>query len=416
MKPLAWLRNISRNEKGNVLVIGASVMPLIIAGAALAVDTIQIGVWNRQMQRAADSSALAGAYALTQLTDPANETDFVTDAVHRDLDRNYFPTLSETEIVEIGPRLGFDRTVRVRITTDPVVPFIGFFTGAPATIAVEATAAIIQDGNFCVLSLYDGDEPGIDLNGNAEVDLGCGVAANSGGEEAVTAGGSSALTARPIMARGGLRGSSNNFVSPTTLQPHSARQEDPFINLPHPPVPNNCTALSVGTQDTVTLPTGNYCFSSADIKGTLNIGTGSQVTVYGGNLSFGAQANVTAPKTNWFMTGPDGAAGDLEWNAQATLNLSAPTSGEFANILFYRDRRASNVEIKINGGASATLSGAFYFPTSDITFTGHAGLQVSCLQMVGQILRFRGTSSINNSCNVPGADDGFELTYVRLVG
>ena len=59
-------------------------------------------------------------------------------------------------------------------------------------------------------------------------------------------------------------------------------------------------------------------------------------------------------------------------------------------MLFYRDRRASNIEIKINGGASSNLTGALYFPTSDITFAGNSGMDVKCLQMVGQKLKFRG--------------------------
>jgi hypothetical protein len=401
-----------------VLIISAAVMPLFVAAAAFAVDTIQISVWNRQMQRAADSAALAGAFALTQSSDPDGEVEFTVDAVHRDLDENYFPTLSQAELVDIGPRLGYDRTVRVRLTTQPVVPFIGFFTGAPATISVDATAAIVGDGTFCVLSLYEGEDPGIDIGGNANVNLGCGVASNSIGEEGVTATGSSSLTATPIMARGGLNGAKNNFVAPTTLQPHAAAQSDPFAGVPNPsPNASDCTAtLDVGTQDDISLPTGNYCYASANIKGKISFGAGSTVTVYGGDLDFGAQAKVTAPTTTWVMTGTNGAAGDLKMNGQANLNLSAPESGPYDGILFYRDRRATNIEIKINGGSDMILRGAMYFPSSDITFNGNAGLQAHCFQMVGQLLKFRGTATLTNSC--PGAPDqpGFQATYVRLVG
>ena len=61
MRALSWLKDLFSSDRGNVLVVGAAMMPLLIGSAAIAVDTIQIGVWKRQLQRAADSSAIAGA-------------------------------------------------------------------------------------------------------------------------------------------------------------------------------------------------------------------------------------------------------------------------------------------------------------------------------------------------------------------
>jgi hypothetical protein len=115
------------------------------------------------------------------------------------------------------------------------------------------------------------------------------------------------------------------------------------------------------------------------------------------------------------MTSPTGAAGDLIINSQAVLKLTARTDTAYKDILFFRDRRASNIEIKINGGAASKLQGALYFPSSDITFAGHAGMNVKCLQMVGQILKFRGSATINNQCDSGGGGGGFNGSIVRLV-
>src|SRR5215212_2217158 len=100
MRALSWLKDLFSSERGNVLVIGAAVLPLLIGSAAFAVDTIQLSVWKRQLQRASDSSAIAGAYAL------AVESD-THDAIHRDLDKNAFPVLSQEEEIWVGPRFGF---------------------------------------------------------------------------------------------------------------------------------------------------------------------------------------------------------------------------------------------------------------------------------------------------------------------
>ncbi|MFL6863116.1 MAG: pilus assembly protein TadG-related protein, partial [Allosphingosinicella sp.] len=217
----AWteLKSLFKDKRGNALIIGAATLPLVLGSAAFAVDSIQMALMKRQLQRASDSAALAGAYAVAQTVDPV-------EAVHHDLDENYFPILSQPETVTVGPSGTYQQTVRVQLTAKRSLPFMSLFTHSPSTVTGDATAAIVQSGNFCMLSLYDGTDPGIDVNGTADVTLGCGMAANSRGSQAVTAGGSSTITAAPIMAVGGLDGTSNNFVQPTKLQPHSGAQSD----------------------------------------------------------------------------------------------------------------------------------------------------------------------------------------------
>ena len=410
MRALSWLRTLFSSERGNVLVVGAATMPLLIGAAAIAIDTIQISVWKRQLQRAADSSAIAGAYALSL-------DDDTHDAVHRDLDKNAFPVLSQEEAIAVGPRLGFERTVRVTLTATRTPPFMSIFTNRPQTLVADATAALVDDGTFCMVSLYDGTDTGIDANGGANVDLTCGMKANCTGTDCVTAGGSSSIKAFPIASVGGLRGSSNNFVPPTRLQPYSAAQADPFAYLPDPaPNPSSCTGTLTESTD-FSLLGANPCFLAADVQPsmTLNIPDSVQsVTIYGGNIDF--KGDVNANGITFIMTGPDGAAGDLIINSQANLNLTSPDSGDYRGVLFYRDRRASNIEITINGGATSNLTGALYFPSSDISFAGNAGMTVQCLQMVGQKLKFRGGATVTNVCPEGSGASAFQQTVVRLVG
>lgn len=410
MRALSWLRNLISSERGNVLVVGAATMPLLIGSAAIAVDTIQVSVWKRQLQRAADSSAIAGAYALALGDDTHN-------AVHRDLDKNSFPLLSQEEAIAVGPRLGFNRTVRVTLTATRTPPFMSIFTNAPQTLRADATAALVDDGTFCMVSLYDGTDTGIDANGGADVNLSCGMKSNCTGDECVTAGGNSSITALPIASVGGLDGSTNNFVPPTKLQPYSAAQADPLAHLPNPsPNPADCSGTLTESTD-FSLLGPNPCFLAVDVQPsmTLNIPDSVEtITVYGGNIDF--KGDVNGSGVTFIMTGANGAAGDLIINSQANLTLSAPSDGTYKGVLFYRDRRASNIEIKINGGATSRLTGALYFPSSDITFAGHADMNVECLQMVGQKLKFRGGATITNTCPAGGGSSAFQQTVVRLVG
>lgn len=407
MRASSWLKHLFSSERGNVLVVGAATMPLLIGAAAIAIDTIQISVWKRQLQRAADSSSIAGAYALSL-------DDDTHDAVHRDLDKNAFPVLSQEEAIAVGERLGYTRTVRVTLTATRTPPFMSIFTNRPQTLVADATAALVDDGEFCMVSLYSGTDAGIDVNGNSNVNLGCGMKANCTGTDCVTAGGSSSITASPIAAVGGLKGSSNNFVQPTKLQPYSAAQADPFAYLPNPS-PSGCAGVLDENTD-FSLLGNNPCFLSANVSPnvTRNIPDNVEtITVYGGDIDF--KGNVNADEITFIMTGPNGQAGDLIINAQANLVLSSPDSGTYKGVLFYRDRRASNIEIKINGGADSKLTGALYFPSSDVTFAGNAGMEVECLQMVGQKLKFRGSAEITNECPTNGGAQAFRQTVVRLI-
>src|SRR6476620_8502536 len=62
MRMIAFIRKILKDRRGNALAIACAAMPLIVVAAGLATDTIQWTLWKRQLQRAADSAALAGVY------------------------------------------------------------------------------------------------------------------------------------------------------------------------------------------------------------------------------------------------------------------------------------------------------------------------------------------------------------------
>src|SRR5436189_6178692 len=77
----SFLKKLWRNKRGNALVMAGAALPLIIGSAGLASDTIQWVLWKRQLQRAADSAAIAGVYAKV-------EGQSVSSAVSTDLTKN----------------------------------------------------------------------------------------------------------------------------------------------------------------------------------------------------------------------------------------------------------------------------------------------------------------------------------------
>jgi hypothetical protein len=408
-----WWRRVLKDKKGNVLVVAAAALPLFVGAAGLAVDTIHLSVAKRQLQRAADSGALAAAYAIAA----GNSHQ---DAVTADVDqRNRIISLSQAPTIERGPAgtewAGDDQAVRVRLAAERPTPFMGFFIAGSQELIAEATARVFGTGQYCVISLYDGTDSGIVVSGNADVALGCGMATNARGSQAVTAGGSSSVSASPIAAMGNIP-SSNRFAPGTQLQPFSVRQQDPLGHVPNPPAGFCSTPLgAMANQPNATSSFSPGCYSEIDLKGTATLQPGVYY-VNGGDVSFGSQANVTGNNVVIVMTGTNGNAGDFKINGGATLNLTAPTSGPHRGVAFYRDRRAPVIDIKMNGGGNFNIRGAFYMPTADIDMLGNFDMSADCLQIVGRILTFKGTADLRNNCPANSGAGAFTGTTVRLVG
>src|SRR5215211_6852997 len=78
-------RKLWNDKRGNSLILAAAAMPLLIGSAGLATDTIQWALWKRQLQRAADSAAIAGVYDRFANDGATTDTD---EAVDHDLELN----------------------------------------------------------------------------------------------------------------------------------------------------------------------------------------------------------------------------------------------------------------------------------------------------------------------------------------
>lgn len=397
------------------MAIAAVCLPLLVGAAGLAVDTTQWTYWRRQLQREADSAALAGAFAKAQSKDPVV-------AANSDLSRTNTILLSGPADIHSAPTtgafIGNSQAVRVSLTTSQRLPFSGSFMLATPAISASATAAVVSNGDYCALALSPTTaSAGIKMQGSASLNFGCGLATNSQAANAVTAGGSSSITATPVSAVGGLT-ASNNYVGGTQLLPYSLPQPDPFANLPTPS-PSGCQSqVTVGPNTTQTLSPG--CYSGMNLKGTVTLNPGTYY-IDGGSFSVGSQAIVAGDGVTIILTSSSAASNPsliatLNVNGGATLQLTAPTSGTYKGILFYQDRRALDSGADtLNGNASSKLQGALYFPSQELDFSGTSGMTTDCLQLVAYRLTFIGNTSVSNQCPAASGAASFKGVQVRLV-
>ncbi|HYZ47398.1 MAG TPA: pilus assembly protein TadG-related protein [Sphingomonas sp.] len=422
MRAFRLLLRLARAKRGNVIVAAAASLPVVIGGAGLATDTLQWTLWKRQLQRAADSAALSGAYALAQ-SKSASTSATADLARTAELSYSSAPTIQSPPTS--GPGLGNNSAVRIVVQTARNLPFSSLFLSAGPTVTAEATAAVVSNGNYCVISLEPTTAVGITMSGNSTVNMGCGMATNSRATNAVNAGGSSQITATPIAAVGGLAWS-NNYLGETQLKPRQIPQADPYASLPDPDISSTqCNGqMAVPPHDDQSFTPG--CYKKVDIKGTARLAAGVYF-IDGGSFSVGAQGVVVGTGVTIILTSKTASSNPssiatVDMNGGATIQLTAPTTSSpspantYAGVIFYQDRRAvDSGSNKINGNSSAFYQGSFYFPRQEVEFTGTSGMTTDCLQIVGRRVKFSGNSSISNHCP-SGGPRSFTGTAVRLIG
>ena len=416
-------KRLWNDKRGNALVIAGAAMPMVLGSAGLATDTIQWTLSKRQLQRAADSAAIAGVYAIV-------EGQNISDAVTKDLTYNHTTGIafSSTPVVtQPAATSAYTNPVKVDLAIQKRLSFSAMFMAEVPTITASATAAIAPTGKYCVVSLENTSTTGIVDSGNATLNLGCGMITNSTSLNAAIATGSATVNATPVAAVGGIQAARQWGSS--TLLPFTVAQADPYAAVtPAPPTTCANSDPKVGPSGSTDLEPG--CYKGLTLNGPVKLKPGVYY-VDGGTsssnpngLDIGAQAVVdgTAGVTI-VLTNVDPAStviGNLKINGGATVKLTAQDSGPYKGIAVYQDRRAvgdsdsSNSPNLINGNSASVFDGAFYFPSQQVGFNGNSGLTTNCFQLVSRRVDFKGNMTINNNCT--GKPSGpYDGQHVRLV-
>jgi hypothetical protein len=179
----------------------------------------------------------------------------------------------------------------------------------------------------------------------------------------------SAGTNQPLLGTS----TSNNFNgtnATTTLE--FARGQAGFSNA-------NCfRGLTVGSGNTMNLPSGTYYIGEGgmNIQGTLNC------------------SGCTFILTN---VNPSQPVGQITVNSGAATNITAPSTGSYANIAIYQDRSATDTGTnRINGNSGSKIEGAIYFPSQEVIYNGDGTSEFVCTRLVGRRLVFTGNGAISN--------------------
>ncbi|TGQ69886.1 hypothetical protein EN829_029450 [Mesorhizobium sp. M00.F.Ca.ET.186.01.1.1] len=385
-----------RGTSANVATIFALTLPIVVGAAGFGVETSYWYYNSLKLQATADAAAYAGA--LEQISGSDKPT--IVGAATQSAATNGLG--SGTIVVNTPPASGPNtakKAVEVIVGQKLDRIFTSIFTQGQVPEQARAVALITDASKACMLALDPTASQAALFSGSTNVKVtGCSVMANSIASDAIKLQGSAGLQADCLISGGGV--SLSNPVTTVCAAPitQALPAADPFADLPAPAASNPCQNANKPT-----LGPGTYC-NGLSLSGNVTLQPGVYV-IQGGDLKVNANANVSGNGVTIYLAG----ASRVSMNGNATVSLSAPTSGTYSGVLMYGDRTGTGGQSTFNGTADSLLTGALYFPKQQVNYLGNFSGVNGCTQVVADLIQWSGNSTINQDCsslgmrNIPAA-------------
>ena len=384
-------RRFLKARRGNVAIMTALAAPVLIGFCGLGADA---GYWfyrQRDLQGAADIAAYDGTIALSNAATTAAITSASTDGASN----NGWTSAQGTITVNTPPTSGpnqNNQSVEVLLTENEQRFFTALFAQGTVPVNVRAVATYRATQAACMVGLNKSKSMTVQFWGNANADFTqCNIVSDSSASNAFAVGGSANVTAPCVDSVGGSYVTASlTLTSCSSVTTKSHFVYDPYAGLPAPTVGSGC-ANGNGS----TLSAGTYCGLTLQNNVTLNPGV---YVINGGSLKINSNGVINGTGVTFYLT--NGAT--LDFNGNADINLTAPTSGPYSGILFFGDRTQATAINKINGDASSSMTGAFYFPSQEVDFLGNFSGNNGCTQVVADTIYYTGSATFSTNCTGKG--------------
>jgi hypothetical protein len=383
-------------KRGFVLVVMMASTVLLLSLVGLAIDTGRLHLVKARMQTAADAAAFGAVQARN-----ADGSSDVVSVARTNAAANGFSHGQNGVTVTVNnpPASGYytgDATAVEAVIHQDVGTMFMVVAGFP-TMGVTARGVSHRGASpNCVYALDASASPALSASGGATVQVNCGVVVDSSSNTAVTATGGARISATSVSIVGNYTASGGGVVLPTPVV-HAPVESDPFAAVA-PPTVGSCTATnySITSGQVASMPGGVYCGGISVSGGARLTLSGGTYVLKGGGLTVAGNSYLTGDGVLLYNTYGGGYSyGAVSLSGQATVSLSAPTSGPRAGILFFQDRSlASNIASTVSGGATSKFVGALYFPTTSLSYSGGTGTEYTIL--IARTVTFSGQTVLNN--------------------
>jgi Flp pilus assembly protein TadG len=400
MRPsvLDLTRILRRSQSGNVAIIAALGMPMLVGFCGLGIDIAYWFQGSRQLHAAADIAAYDASVSLNE----GGSGSTLTAAATTGATTNGWNSASGTITVNNPPTSGThknSKSVEVILTENMPRYFTALFS--TSTVPIQARAVVTTQGEHdaCVLALNPSAADAITVSGAATLNASnCDVVSNSTSSSGILIKGSGSVTTPCLVSAGGVsvQGAGKYTVNNcTTATTNATPAADPYAGVAEPTHSGACITYTNQT----TLSPGYYCNG-------LSIGSVANVTLQpgtywlGGGFSVGNSAKVTGSGVTIFVT----SGYNVSIGGAATVTLSAPTSGTYSGIAFFGDRSGGGTNT-IGNSAAGNITGVLYFPSQAIDYSGATSNNSSCTELIAYTIDIAASAGFNNGCSGDGVSN-----------
>jgi len=373
-------------ERGQSLIIFILAFFTLCGVTALAVDIGLFLTERREAQNAADAAALAGAQEL-----PGSPAAAILAAREWAQNNGFEHGSGGTAVNVTTPYQNNPGKVKVEISAKQpayfarVLGFEEFDVGASAAAEREAGpgiyALIVLDKSKCAALNNTG-------SGNIQIQGG-GIMVNSSCATGFRHAGNGNIETdvNHYYEEGGWVDQGSGNVTPQPA-PRSSRVEDPLEDLVQP-VPGAPAPGTEGTADNPkltlinnsndrTLYPGTY-YGGLKLTGSGNVTLEPGLYIMaGGGMEFAASGNITGSNVTFYNTNdpakPTGAGdyGRFKIVSSGNVDVSAPSAGPYATLLFWQDR--NNTLSFMHAGSGNIGPGIIYLPEAKLDESGSGNL------------------------------------------
>jgi hypothetical protein len=463
-RPLPVVGKLARDNNGATAIMLAVALSGIVGFAGLGSEVAGWYYTTRSMQGAASSAAASAAAELAAATvggssisnDQLTHTgravsatfSFSNGVSSTTVTVNHPPaTTTGLDSARCDSRLGgFNCYVEVAISQPQPALLSSLFMSSGPTIAARAVALANTGASDtgCVLALDGVASRAANAGGSGTLNFtGCAIYSNSNASDGIYVGGSGTVNAQAAYVVGGISGTVN-----TTDGSYTGRNPalDPYRNVAVPDSSTTCNGWTPNGNQNLHLAGGNSatlypstaggtCAVPHDIKmdggSTVNLCPGVYVFKSGASLTMSGNgagslvlnapptATTTPPMSSVLcpndtsggvtivLANGSSGPGIINFNSQATINLTAPTTGATQGIAVFQARTActgtgngnNGCGSSLQGGANQNITGAIYLPNNSITYSGGSSTGgAQCTQLIADTITFSGGSTFNSNC------------------
>ena len=437
----------SSSERGASAILVASSLTLIFGVAALVLDIGNARTERLELQNAADSGALAGAFELPSDAPAARQVaaEFAFESLDLTVPSGV-ACAADTECFTVGrytlrvispysdplSSIPANEQVRVRTCTSSPTFFGRIFGTSQVAVCGEAVAAARSGGGTgdCVICVLGPTGTTFSSTGAGTVDVkGGDIVINSSDSQALSlTGGGKVTTDSDFGIYGGYSATAGAL---TPLPTYHEPVPDPLAHLPVPSLAGSpAPKVSISGSADMNLTPGIYSEIVSSSSGQITLQPGIYVVTKQIKLSKSPAPGKASLYAHGVMIyfacqnyptpcAPGEKGGTLSGSGGVVMDWTPPTSGTYKGMSVFYDRENAN-EFTLTGSSGTVFDGTIYMKSGTLSMTGPSGVTTSMDSMVVvDNLKKTGDSAIAidyNAANGPAGVGGSGGGNRRLVG